>query len=72
MGRVRAIARKGSLPHFVHTKVREIAVKGSLRGQMNVSQYVLFTEGLSIVLKRIRGVIFGSIITGSSSEGVAR
>jgi hypothetical protein len=39
---------------------------------MNVSQYVLFTEGLSIVLKRIRGVIFGSIITGSSSEGVAR
>ena len=72
MGRVRAIARKEPLPHFVHTKVREIAVKGSLRSQMNVSQYLLFTQGLSAVLKRMRGVIFGSIITGSSSEGLAR
>ena len=72
MGCVRALARKRSLQQLVHTKVREIAVKGSLRSQMNVSQYVLFTEGLSIVLKRIRGVIFGSIITGFSSEGLAR
>jgi len=72
MGRVRAIARKGSLPYFIHTQVGEIAVKGSLRSQMNVSQYLLFTEGLSAVLKLTRVVISGSIITGSSSEGLAR
>ena len=72
MGRVRAIARKGPLPYFIHTQVGEIAVKGSLRSQMNVSQYLLFTEGLSAVLKLTRVVISGSIITGSSSEGLAR
>ena len=72
MGRVRAIAWKGSLPHFVHPKVREIAVKGSLGSQLTVSQYLVFTEGLSAVLTLMRGVIFGAIITGSSSEGLAR
>jgi hypothetical protein len=72
MGRVRAIARKGSLPYFVHTQVREIAVRGSLRSQMNVSQYFFFAEGLSAAFKLVRGAIFGSIITGFSSEGVAR
>ena len=71
MGRVRAIAWKGSLPHFVHTQVGEIAVKGSLRSQMNVAQYLLFAEGFSALLKLVRGVIFGPIITGSSSEGLA-
>ena len=72
MGGVRAIAWKGSLPHFVHTQVREIAVSGSLRSQMNGSQYLFFAEGLSAALKLVRGVIFGSIITGFSSEGLAR
>ena len=72
MGRVRAFFWKGSLPHFVHTQVREIAVSGSLRSQMNVSQYLFFAEGLSAALKLVRGVIFGSIITGFSSEGLAR
>ena len=72
MGRARAIAWKGSLSHFVHTQVREIAVSGSLRSQMNGSQYLFFAEGLSAALKLVRGVIFGPIITGSSSEGLAR
>ena len=72
MGRVGAIAWKGSLPHFVHTQVREIAVRGSLPSQMNVSQYLFFAEGLSAALKLVRGVIFGLIITGSSSEGLER
>ena len=71
MGRVRAIAWKGSLPHFVHTQVGEIALKGSLRSQMNVFQYLLFAEGFSVLLKLVRGVIFGPIITESSSEGLA-
>ena len=72
MARVRAIAWKGSLPHFVHTQVGEIAVKGSLWSQMHVAQYVLFTGGVSAVLKLMRGVIFGPIMTVSSSEGLAR
>ena len=72
MGRVGAIAWKGSLPDFVHTQVREITVRGSLRRQMNVSQYLFFTEGLSTALKLVRGVIFGPIMTVSSSEGLAR
>ena len=72
MGRARAIAWKGSLSHFVHTQVREITVRGSLPSQMNVSQYLFFTEGLSAALKLVRGVIFGPIMTVSSSEGLAR
>ena len=72
MGRVRAIARKGSLPHSVHTQIRQINVKGSLRSHMDVSQYLLFAEGLSALLELLRGVIFGPIIMGSSSEGSAR
>ena len=71
MGRVRAIAWKGSLPHFVHTQVGEIAVKGSLWSQMNVAQYLLFDKGLSVLFTFLRSVIFGSIITESSSEGLA-
>jgi hypothetical protein len=71
MGRVRAFARKRSLPQLVHTKVREIAVRASLRIQMDVSQYLLFTTGLSTVLKLVRGVIVGPIITGSPGEGLA-
>lgn len=71
MGRVRALARKRSLPQLVHTKVREIAVRASLRIQMDVSQYLLFTTGLSTVLKLVRGVIVGPIITGSPGEGLA-
>jgi hypothetical protein len=39
---------------------------------MDVSQYLLFTEGLSALLKLLRGVIYGPIITGSSGEGLAR
>jgi hypothetical protein len=39
---------------------------------MDVSQYLLFAEGLSALLKLLRGVIYGPIITGSSSEGLAR
>jgi hypothetical protein len=46
-------------------------VKGSLRSQMNVFQYLLFAEGFSALLKLVRGVIFGPIITESSSEGLA-
>jgi len=38
---------------------------------MDVSQYLFFAEGLSALLKLVRGAIFGSIITGFSSEGVA-
>ena len=72
MGRVRAIAWKGSLPHFVHTKVREIALKGSLRSQINVSRHLLFTEALSAVLKLMRVVIRGPIIAESLGEGWAR
>ena len=72
MGGVRAIAWKGSLPHFVHTQVREIAVSGSLRSQMNGSQYLLFAEGLSALRKLVRRVMFGPIMTVSSSEGLAR
>ena len=72
MGRVRAIAWKGSLPDFVHTQIRQIAVKGSLRSHMDVSQYLLFAEELRALLKLVRGVIFGPIIAGSSSEGLAR
>ncbi len=72
MGGVRAIAWKGSLPHFVHTQVREIAVSGSLWSQMNVSQYLFFAEGLSAALKLVRGVILDLIITGSFSKGFAR
>ena len=72
MGRVRAIAWKGTLPDFVHTQVREIAVKVSLRSHMDVSQYLLFAGGLSALRKLVRGVILGPIITGSSSEGLAR
>ena len=56
MGRVGAIARKGSLSHFVHTQVREITGRGSLPSQMNVSAF-FFTEGLSTALKLVRGVI---------------
>ena len=72
MGHVRAIAWKGSLPHFVHTQIRQITVKGSLRSHMDVSQYLLIAEGLSALLKLVRGVIFGPIMTVSSSEGLAR
>ena len=72
MGRVRAIAWKGSLPDFVHTQIRQIAVKGSLRSLIDVSQYLLFGEGLRALLKLVRGVIFGPIITESSGEGLAR
>ena len=72
MGGVRAIAWKGSLPHFVHTQVRKIGVSGSLRSQMNVSQYLFFAEGLSAALKLVRGVILDLIITGSFSKGFAR
>ena len=71
MGCVRALARKRSLQQLVHTKVREIAVRASLRIQMDVSQYLLFTTGLSTVLKLVRGVIVGPIITGSPGEGLA-
>ena len=39
---------------------------------MDVSQYLLFAEGLSALLKRVRGVIFGPIITGPYGEGLAR
>ena len=39
---------------------------------MNVSQYLFFTEGLSAAFKLVRGVIFGPIMTVSSSEGLAR
>jgi hypothetical protein len=38
---------------------------------MNVSQYLLFAEGLSALLKLLGSVIFGPIITGSSNEGSA-
>ena len=72
MGRVGAFFWKGSLPQFVHTQVREIAVKGSLRSHMDASQYLVFAEGLSAVLKLVRGGIFGPIIMGSPGEGLAR
>lgn len=72
MGRVRAIAWQGSLPEFVHTQIRQIAVKGSLRSHMDVSQYFFFAEGLRALLKLVRGVIFGPIIMGSPGEGLAR
>ena len=72
MGRVRAIAWKGTLPDFVHTQVREIAVKVSLRSHMYVSQYLLFADGLSALRKLVRRVMFGPIMTVSSSEGLAR
>ena len=39
---------------------------------MDVSQYLLIAEGLSALLKLVRGVIFGPIMTVSSSEGLAR
>ena len=72
MGRVRAIARKGSLPHSVHTQIRQITVKGPLRSHMDVSQYLLIAEGLSALRKLVRRVMFGTIMTVSSSEGLAR
>ena len=72
MGRVGAIAWKGTLPDFVHTQVREIAVRGSLRSHMDVSQYLLFADGLSALRKLVRRVMFGPIMTVSSSEGLAR
>ena len=72
MGRVRAIAWKGTLPDFVHTQVREIAVKVSVRSHMDVSQYLLFADGLSALRKLVRRVMFGTIMTVSSSEGLAR
>ena len=72
MGCVRALARKRSLQQLVHTKVREIAVRASLRIQIDVSQYPLFATGFSTVLKLVRGVIFDPIITGSPGEGLAR
>ena len=72
MGRVRAIAWKGSLPHFVHTQVREIAVKGSLWIQVYVSQYFLFVKGLSTIFKLVRGLNFGPIIVGSLGGGLVR
>ena len=72
MGRVGAFFWKGSLPHFVHTQVREIAVKVSLRSHMDVSQYLLFADGLSALRMLVRRVMFGPIMTVSSSEGLAR
>ena len=39
---------------------------------MDASQYLVFAEGLSAVLKLVRGVIFGPIIMGSPGEGLAR
>ena len=39
---------------------------------MDVFQYLLFAEGLSALLKLVRGVIFGPIIMGTSGEGLAR
>ena len=39
---------------------------------MDVSQHLLFAEGLSARLKLVRGVIFGPIIMGPSGEGMAR
>ena len=72
MGRVRAFAWKGSLLHYVHTQVRQIAVKGSLQSHMDVTQYLLFADGLSAVVRLLRGVIFGPIIMGSYGEGLAR
>lgn len=39
---------------------------------MDVSKYLPFAEGLSALLKPVRGVIFGPIIMGPSGEGLAR
>ena len=39
---------------------------------MDVSQYLFVAEGLSAALKLVRGVMFGPIMTVSSSEGLAR
>ena len=72
MGCVHALARKRSLQQLVHTKVREIAVRASLRIQMDVSQYLVFATGFSTVLKLVLGVTFGPMIMGSPGEGLAR
>lgn len=39
---------------------------------MYVSQYLLFADGLSALRKLVRRVMFGPIMTVSSSEGLAR
>ena len=39
---------------------------------MDVSKYLLFAQGLSALLKLVRGMIFGPIIMGPSGEGLAR
>ena len=60
------------MPHYVHTQVREIALKGSLRSQMHIFHYLLPAKGFRAYAKLVRGVLVVPIIVLSPCEGLAR